>query len=184
MTNRKAVMTMSLTEADYMTALHGYISKVTGLDGTRIFRGNQARMVLPKKGPYCVYTPLYRKRVGWNFYAFDASECDDDTNGLDTITALVLVDVQVDFYMDDAAYNAQALEIASKSYYGTEYFRAEKVDVRVVSAENPRNLTDIDMSDQYVERWSLTITAEVNSAWTTDLPWFEDYTLVRQEVLY
>ena len=165
---------MSLTEADFMAALHGYISKVTGLDGKVIFRGNQSRMVLPKKGAYCIYTPLFRRRRGTNLLHFNAEGMDDNTNGIDSLTALVLVDVQVDFYETNAAQNAQSLEIASRSYYGTEYFKGEKVDVRVVSSETPRNLTDIDASDQYAERWSVTIICEINSAWTTDLPWFED----------
>ena len=167
---------MSLTEADFMAALHGYISNVTGMDGNRIFRGTQSRMVLPKTGPYCIYTPIIRNRRGTNVYHFDASWCDDDTNGIDTMTALVLIDVQTDFYMDDAAKNAQALEIASRSYYGTDYFTAEGVDVRVVTANSPKNLTGIDAADQYAERWSVTITAEINSEFGNDLPWMEDFT--------
>ena len=165
---------MALSEADFLSALHGYISNVTELDAARIFRGNQSRMVLPKKGSYCIYTPIIRQRRGTTLLHFDAQDMDDDTNGIDTLTALVLVDVQVDFYMDNAAQNAQSLEIASRSYYGTEYFKQDGVEVRVVSAQSPRNLTGIDASDQYAERWSVTITVEINSAWTTDLPWFED----------
>ena len=92
------------------------------------------------------------------------------------MTALVLVDVQVDFYADYAAQNAQMLEIASRSYMGTNYFKAAGVDVRVCTAQNPRNLTGIDASNQYEERWSVTITVEINSALTQKLPWFEDVT--------
>lgn len=165
---------MALTEADFMLALHGYIANVTGLDAARIFRGNQSRMVLPKSGSYCIYTPIFRQRRGTNLLSFNAEGMDDYTNGVDTLTALVLVDVQVDFYADSAAQNAQAIEIASRSYYGTEYFKGGNVDVRVVSSQTPRNLTGIDASNQYEERWSVTITAEINSKWTTDLPWFED----------
>ena len=93
------------------------------------------------------------------------------------MTALVLVDVQVDFYADYAAQNAQMLEIASRSYMGTNYFKAAGVDVRVCTAQNPRNLTGIDASNQYEERWSVTITAEINSEIAQKLPWFEDVTL-------
>jgi hypothetical protein len=168
---------MSLTEADFMTALHGYIVDVTGLDGGVVFRGNQSRMVLPKKGAYCIYTPIIRQRRGTNLYDFDAAGLPDDKNGADTLTALVLVDVQVDFYADYAAQNAQMLEIASRSYMGTNYFKAAGVDVRVCTAQNPRNLTGIDASNQYEERWSVTITAEISSAITQNLPWFEDVTL-------
>ena len=176
------MMSSTFSEADYLTAIHGYISSVTGLAGKKIFRGNQSREVLPKKGAYCIYTPLFRRRVGTNLYNFDAKDCDDDTNGIDTLTALVLVDVQVDFYATDAAANAQALEIASRSYYGTTYFKTNKIDVRVCTADTPRNLTGIDASDQYEERWSVTITAEVNASWTADLPWFEDFSLITRNV--
>lgn len=165
---------MALTEADFMTALHGYIVAVTGLDGALVFRGNQSRMVLPKKGAYCIYTPIIRKRRGTNLLTFNAEGYPDNKNGADTLTALVLIDVQVDFFADNAAENAQSLEIASRSYYGTDYFKKNQFDVRVVTAESPRNLTGIDASDQYETRWSVTITAEVNSSWVTDLPWFED----------
>ena len=165
---------MSFSEGDFMTALHGYISTVTGLDGKRIFRGNQSRMTLPKSGAYCIYTPIIRQRRGTNVLSFDAKNYPDNKNGADTLTALILVDVQVDFYADSAAQNAQALEIASRSYYGTDYFTKNSYDVRVVSAQSPRNLTGIDASNQYEERWSVTITTEINSSFVTDLPWFED----------
>ena len=171
---------MALTEADFMAALHGYIIAVTGLDGARVFRGNQSRMVLPKKGAYCIYTPIIRQRRGTNVYDFDAEGLPDNENGVDTMTALILIDVQVDFYADNASANAQALEIASRSYIGTDYFKGEGVDVRVVSAQNPRNLTGIDASNQYEERWSVTITTEVNSSITANLPWFEDVYFRRQ----
>ena len=169
-----------MTEADFMLALHGYIANVTGLDGIRIFRGNQSRMVLPKSGAYCIYTPIIRQRRGTNVYAFDAEGLPDNENGVDTMTALILIDVQVDFYADNASANAQALEIASRSYIGTDYFKGEGVDVRVVSAQNPRNLTGIDASNQYEERWSVTISTEVNSSITANLPWFEDVYFRRQ----
>ena len=165
---------MALTEADFMAALHGYIVAVTGLDGGVVFRGNQSRMVLPKKGAYCIYTPIIRQRRGTNVYDFDAEGLPDDKNGTDSLTALVLVDVQVDFYADYAAQNAQMLEIASRSYMGTNYFKAAGVDVRVCTAQNPRNLTGIDASNQYEERWSVTITTEINCGITQNLPWFED----------
>ena len=167
---------MALTEADFMAALHGYIIAVTGLDGARVFRGNQSRMVLPKKGAYCIYTPIIRQRRGTNVYDFDAEGLPDNENGVDTMTALILIDVQVDFYADNASANAQALEIASRSYIGTDYFKGEGVDVRVVTAQNPRKLTGIDASNQYEERWSVTITAEINAGTTQLLPWFEDFT--------
>ena len=171
---------MALTEADFMLALHGYIVAVTGLDGGVVFRGNQSRMVLPKSGAYCIYTPIIRQRRGTNVYAFDAEGKPDNENGVDTMTTLVLIDVQVDFYADNASANAQALEIASRSYIGTDYFKGEGVDVRVVTAQNPRNLTGIDASNQYEERWSVTITAEINSCITQLLPWFEDVHFRRQ----
>ena len=167
---------MAIMEADFLTALHGYIAAVTGLDGGRIFRGNQSRMVLPKSGAYCIYTPIIRQRRGTNCYDFNAAGLPDDKNGADTITALVLVDVQADFYDENAAQNAQMLEIASRSYMGTNYFKASGVDVRVCTAENPRNLTGIDESNQYEERWSVTITTEINAAIVNSLPWFEDVT--------
>jgi hypothetical protein len=168
---------MSLTEADFLTALHGYIVAVTGMDGKTVFRGNQSRMVLPKNGAYCIYTPIIRQRRGTNVYDFDAAGLPDDKNGADKMTALVLVDVQCDFYADYAAQNAQMLEIASRSYMGTNYFKAAGVDVRVCTAQNPRNLTGIDASNQYEERWSVTITTEINSTLAQGLPWFEDFTL-------
>ena len=171
-----------MAEADFMTALHGYIVAVTGLDGGVVFRGNQSRMVLPKSGAYCIYTPIIRQRRGTNVYSFDAAGVPDNKNGVDSIIALILIDVQVDFYADGAAQNAQALEIASRSYIGTNYFKQldTPVDVRVCTAQSPRNLTGIDASNQYEKRWSVTITTEVNASITNNLPWFEDVYFRRQ----
>jgi hypothetical protein len=172
----KGATTMSLTEADYLSALHGYIVAVTGLDGGVVFRGNQSRMVLPQNGAYCIYTPIIRQRRGTNCYDFNAVDYPDNKNGVDSMTALILIDVQVDFYAEGAAQNAQMLEIASRSYMGTNYFKAAGVDVRACTADNPRNLTGIDASNQYEERWTVTITTEINCGMTNELPWFEDFT--------
>jgi hypothetical protein len=163
-----------MNEADYLTALHGFIADVTGLDGKVIFRGFQSRNVLPKKGAYCIYTPLFRERQGTNVYAFNADGKPDNENGVDSITALVLIDVQVDFYSSGAALNAQSLEIASCSYIGSDWFTGKGLDVRVCGADTPRNLTGIDQSNQYEERWSVKLTTEVNSTFENGLPWFED----------
>ena len=167
---------MNLTEADFMAALHGYIAEITGMDGNRIFQGNQSRMVLPKSGPFCIYTPILRQRRGTNIYKFDAVGKPDDENGIDTMTALVLVDVQIDFYGEGAMLNAQSVEMASRSYLGTDYFKKSDVDVRVSTADTPKNLTGVDASNQYETRWTVTVTAEVNPALTNDLPWIEDFT--------
>lgn len=163
-----------MQEADFLTALHEFISAVTGLDESRIFRGQQSRMVLPKKGAYCIYTPILRQRRGTNVYKFNVAGVPDDENGTDSITALVMVDVQVDFYADSAAYNAQSLEIASCSYLGSDFFKAKNVDVRICGSNNPQNLTGVDPSNQYEERWSVTIQVIVNSTFENGLPWFED----------
>lgn len=163
-----------MTEADFMTAIYGYIVSVTGIDGKRVFRGNQSRMVLPKSGEYCIYTPIIRQRRGTNVYSFDATNKPDTQNGIDSITALVMIDVQVDFYDATAQMNAQALEIASHSYIGTDYFKQNNYDCRVCSSGVCQNLTGIDASNQYEERWSLTLTVEVNSTTQHSLPWFED----------
>jgi hypothetical protein len=46
--------------------------------------------------------------------------------------------------------------------------------VRVCGADTPRNLTGIDQSNRYEERWSVKLTTEVNSTFENGLPWFED----------
>ena len=163
-----------MTEADFMTALHGYISSITGMDGKRIFRGYQSRMVLPKDGQYCIYTPIIRQRRGTNVYDFDAEGKLDTENGIDNISALILIDVQVDFYGENAMSHAQTIEIASRSYLGSNYFKQTGTDVRVCTATNPRNLTGIDTSNQYESRWMVTLTVEVNSTIASSLPWFVD----------
>ena len=54
---------MILSEADFMTAVNDLLIKITGIEQSRLFRGNQSREVLPADGEFIIYTPITRGRI-------------------------------------------------------------------------------------------------------------------------
>ncbi len=163
-----------VSEVDFLSWIYDYILFVTSIDGSRVFRGNQSREVLPSDNEYCIYTPILRKRRGTNVYSFDAEDCDDDTNGTETFTGSVEMEIQVDFYGSTAARFAQGMETAARSELANRYFVRENVPLRVLYCTEPRDLTGLDASMQYVPRWTISIMVQFDSAVAYNCPWFEE----------
>lgn len=163
-----------LTEVDFETWLSRFIRHVTGMDEAAVFRGNQSRMVLPPTNEYCIYTPLYRSRIGTNVYSFDGAEVPDAENAPETYTESVDTTVQIDFYGPNASRYAQGMETAARADIANRYFRQNEVDLRVLYSTAPRNLTGLDASQQYVSRWSVDLHVQFDTAISEGVPWFED----------
>ena len=169
--------TPTLSEADYMDEVYDLILHVTGIGEGRIFRGNQSREVLPDDDSFIIYTPILRKRIGSNIVSFDAQDCEDDENGDYSDSVLTQIDVQIDFYGDDAERLAQLLELFAHSCLCRAWLVAQNYEIRVLHCTEPQDLTHIAETRQYRPRWMVTLSICLNSASETKTPWYEDYTM-------
>lgn len=166
--------TPTLSEAEYMDEVYDLILHVSGIDEGRIFRGNQSREVLPDDDNFIVYTPLFRKRIGSNIVSFDAENCEDNENGAYSDAVLTQVDIQVDFYGDDAQRMAQSLEVFAHSCLCRAWLVAQNYDTRVLHCTEPSDVTFIDDTKQYCPRWIVTLSICFGSSVENGQPWYED----------
>lgn len=169
---------MQLTpEIDFMAAVFDFIVEFTGIGEAVVMRGYQSHMVPPDDDEFCIFTPINRTRRGTNIRDFTAVGVPDDENGTEKETQGVEIDVQIDFYGENADRYAQAIDTAAHSIFTNSYFRNNGHDIRCLTSDSPRNLTGIDETETYATRWSVTVTFIIESAISADLPWFEDITV-------
>lgn len=168
---------MKNPEVDFMAGVFDFIVEFTEIDENVVFRGFQSQMVLPDDDEFCIFTPINRSRIGTNKRDFNAIGVPDDENGIEAETQGVAIDVQIDFYGENADRMAQAIDTAAHSLMANKFFRRNGYDVRCLYSTSPQNLTGIDETNQYAIRWSVTATFLIESAISEDLPWFEDITL-------
>lgn len=171
---------MALAEADVMSEVYDLLVYVTSLDN--IFRGNQSREVLPADGDFIIYTPLFRERIGTNVVTFNAENCEDDENGTYTDAALVSLDIQVDFFGENASKLAQTLNVFIHSITCYNWLVANNYGIRVAKCTDPQQIDLIDDTRQFSKRWMVTISVEFSSDVIQapvegvggGVPWFED----------
>lgn len=166
--------TPTLSEADYMSEVNDLIIKITGLEQDRLFRGYQSREVLPADGTYIIYTPITRKRIGTNITSFDATTSDEDEDGAFTDASLVQVDIQVDVYGDEAVEKAQLIELMCHSPLCRAWLVSQGYSIRVLHATSPIDATYVGDTEQYIPRWTTTISTCFGSSVDNPQPWYED----------
>lgn len=163
----------TLSEADFLGEVNDLILFVTGLDQSKVFRGNQSRNVLPARGDFCIYTPITRKRIGTNIEVFDASGAEATEDGTDIQIALFSADIQVDFYGPNAGKYAGGLNVFAHSLQCLEWLRQIGYETRVLQCSDPQDITYVDDTKQYENRWFVTLSVAFRSDVEKDLPWFD-----------
>lgn len=160
---------------DYMTDMFDLITYVTGL--TNIIWGNQSREVLPEDDDFCIYTPITQQRVGSNLYKLDAAGVADTLNAPCTDSKLLQINIQLDFYGESAFKYADGFETFCRSLRCNEWLTQTGKDIRVLYSSAPIDATLVDDTQQYVNRWTTTVSIVVTTGFTEDIPWFEDVTV-------
>ena len=163
---------MILSETDFMTAVNDLLIKITGIEQSRLFRGNQSREVLPADGEFIIYTPITRGRIGTNITSYGAVE--DDIYGDYADKVLVTVDLQVDCYGDTADNTAQKIEMFGRSELCNAWLKNNGYAIRVLTTTDPNDLTIVDDTRQYLKRFMLTMKICFTSELKNDVPWFDD----------
>lgn len=132
----------------------------------RLYRGYENRNALPGVQDYTVYAIDSTARVGTNVNDF-AQTVDD------TMITKVLREytVTVDFFsnsQETARSRAANLEGLANCYIGIDYFSAQ--DIALTYAEEPQYLPYTDLTEQYIQRYRVTLHLTV----------WEEYTAVQQ----
>lgn len=159
---------------DFMGEVNDLLLFITGIEQVRLFRGNQSREVLPEDNSYIIYTPILQRRIGSNISVLHAEGVEPDKDAPNTDTKLLQVDIQVDCYGDMAFDDAQRIETFAGSHRCNEWLKQAGFAVRVNYASNPADMTLVDETRQYVERWTTTLTITITADYTDNIPWVEE----------
>ncbi|MEI3244239.1 MAG: hypothetical protein V8R98_06490 [Holdemanella sp.] len=120
-------------------------------DARHLINGFANDLGLPEDNDFTVFTLISMTRRGSTIETHDAVS---ETSLLHEYVDLV---VQVDCYSADrfaARDRAQAYELAGRSTYGADHFRAYGLDLQYV--DGLQNLTAPTDSGRYVPRWAVT----------------------------
>lgn len=168
---------MAITMPDFMNELYDLIEHITELPDDHIIRGNQSREVLPSDDDFCIYTPLRQRRIGTNISELQADGVPDNQNAPNADKKLVQIDVQIDFYGENAYATSCGFETFCGSFQCNDWLTKYNKGIRVLYASDPVDLTYVDETEQYVERWTTTVSICTTSEYTKRIPWLEEVTL-------
>ena len=165
---------MILAEADIMSEVYDLLAHVC--DTNQIIRGNQSREVLPSDDDFIIYTPLFKRRVGTNIHTFEAVGVPDEQNGHYDDTALIMADIQIDCFGEDANEYATKINLFAHSIVCRDWLISQNMAIRVAGCSDPQQIDYVDDTRQYCNRYMVTLSICFNSALVQGVPWFEDVT--------
>lgn len=165
---------MTLAEADVLSEVYDLIAYVTDINSDNIFRGYQSREVLPSDDDFIIYTPLFKRRVGTNIRTFNGAEKLANQDGEYNDTALFVHDIQIDCYGENASAYATLLNVFSHSGQCRDWLISEDMDIRVCGCTDPQQMAIVDDTEQYVNRYMVTLSVCVDSAVSQEISWFDD----------
>lgn len=123
-------------------------------DLAHVIVGYTNNLTLPPDGnDFCVVTPISERRL------HTTKETDLDEKDSVQLAEYLESVVQIDCYSTnrkDARTRCESYELVARSRYGVEHFKKYNVDCQ--HADICRNTTAILDSDQYVSRWTTTLT--------------------------
>lgn len=150
----------NIAESDIYRALGLFIK--TLFDG-EVFRGMTNRVPLPQSGKnFVVMQALYSNALSTTSVFYKRNQ---DQQTLSKTTVAVY---QIDCYGPDSYSLADSLATAFRSDYACEFFRENGNVLQPLYTSETRQLTFINGSRQYEERWSIDLHVQPNL--TTTLP--------------
>lgn len=173
-----------LSQPDVYAAMYD-LARAFGLPDllpSNIVRGWQNRNVLPPEtNEYAVITVMQAQRRGTNVthFAFDPTTQNDGTL---TTAELVQCAVQFDFCADNdtARQRAQSLELVSRSPLAADFLAPH--GIAPLYAEDVRDLSFVDGSDQFVQRFTVTLHVSFWASMAASVGWFDHVNLYVENV--
>ena len=171
-----------LQEADILGAVYDLVLAYCqpAMNPDHIFRAWVNRASLPPgTNEYAIITVIGEARRGSNveLFAFDPNTEED---GVFTLEESKKIAVQVDFFGDEAKRRANTLELLSRSETGARFF--EPYGIAPLHADDPKEITGTDGSEQQVPRYMTTLYLSAKASLGMSVGWFNDVNL-KPEVL-
>lgn len=151
-------------------AVYEFIATFTDIDRNNIIKGWQNTNILPPlTESYAVFTSINAKRRGTNEERYMP---DDNVLMLEKSN---MVDYQIDIVASDAETarnNISALETVAHSSAGVDFFN--NYNINLLYAEDARAIETISKTDNYVNRYMLTLHLEEINTVTVSQDYFDN----------
>ena len=149
-------------------AVYEFIAAFTTIDRNNIIKGWQNTNILPPlTESYAVFTSINASRRGTNEERYMP---DDNVLMLEKSN---MVDYQIDIVASDAETarnNISALETVARSVAGVDFFN--KYNINLLYAEDARAIETISKTDNYVNRYMITLHLEEINTVTVSQDYF------------
>lgn len=162
------------TTGQLQDALYDFVMfyGLPALDGANIYHANQNRLSLPEGLEE--YATIYVMSPVRHGTAVERMIPGEDTapDNL-SITALFEYLVQIDFYSVDARARQRAMTVANigRSSIGPQFF--QKYGVSLLYVDDPKDMAFVGDTQQYVQRWMLTLRVTMPEVTTVEFPGFD-----------
>lgn len=151
-------------------AVYEFIAAFTTIDRNNIIKGWQNTNILPPlTESYAVFTSINAKRRGTNEERYMP---DDNVLMLEKSN---MVDYQIDIVASDAETarnNISALETVARSATGVDFFNT--YNINLLYAEDARAIETISKTDNYVNRYMITLHLEEINTVTVSQNYFDN----------
>lgn len=150
-------------------SVYEFIAAYTNIEKNNIIKGWQSTSLLPASSEnYAVFTVINEKRRGTNVEEYDPA------NEKVRVTKSNIISVQIDIVAKtnrQAQVNAAMLETMARSSYGVDFFK--KYDIGLFYADDARAIETISKTDNFVNRYMLTLHLEEINAVTVSQEYFD-----------
>lgn len=146
-------VTIDITETVVFTVLRAFIQDLLG-STFPVVQGQDNRVPEPAEGDFIVFVGMTRNRLSTNVETWDVSNpSPTSVANQETIDAVVRIDV----HGDDGADNAQKIETMFRSNYAIDFFGRSGYAIAPLYADEPQQMPFINASEQYENRWIVTL---------------------------
>lgn len=150
-------MINSIPEVSVFTALRNFLLLVFPT-GVEIIRAQANRVAMPK-GDFISMTPISQARLSWNI--------DSSVNVTKTVKKPTEYVIQLDFYGATASDNATIAAAMFMDEFCVDSFKTSGFDIAPLFVDDPQQMPLTTGEAQYLERWTMKVTMQVNSVLTT-----------------
>lgn len=143
---------VSIAIDDVINALTAFLTPFVGGDATKIVRAQTNRVPLPA-APCAVLTEMLGTELSTPTTSYDS------TAGTETITGPTQINVQIDFYGNNAGDMNKAVASAFRTLWASSQFPDR---IKPLYTDGGHQAAFIDGEDQYESRWILLASMQYN----------------------
>ena len=158
------------SSSNMQMAVYEFIAAFTTIDRNNIIKGWQNTSILPPQTEsYAVFTSINAKRRGTNIENYIPA------NNTLTLEKSNMIDYQIDIVATDAENarnNISALETVARSAAGVNFFN--NYNINLLYAEDAKAIETISKTDNYVNRYMITLHLEETNAVTVSQDYFNN----------